>query len=669
MSAMEESLWTTCQLCLVLSAKQYNAHATNTSPVPFKTLDLLIEGFRCIGLSDPTSSRKLHQGLYACRYDCVEEPLAALIEESESPILSFVTNVLERHAAKPKAKSTAVKLMVALCEGWLVRTDILKQRLMGCRSVGLVAGFLNTDQQTVPYQSIRDAPDLLKASVRYACGGILLNDTPNASPESLLEELQASLVQRMSFPWILPKTIPCKRLAVVGGRHISTMAKYTESANALNIKLVVLGPPGHWLENSCEVTHREAFLPIDMTIDEGLPQRVVDALSGYPAKLDGITTFTDWLLTSTARAAEMLGLTSAPVDSFHRSTDKHTTRIMDLPKDFQVFRITNMDDLEQHLPALSYPVVVKPCRGWNSDGVLKATSELELRDAIQYLAHIRNPHDIIVETYVSGPEVDANFALADGEILLFELVDDFPSAADIAPSSATSLDPSTNFLETSMLYPSALPLSEHDLIRTSLHAKLLALGFRTGVFHLEARVVNSSMQYTLIPEINLRPLPTSRLLSPTKPPSTFLLEINARAPGIPAIWSTLLTSGIDYSAIHLLSALPLSCSSTAERLKILCTPFPEELRNNIHCNLVFIPVTRGGIFGNDDVCDELGARRPDLVSKVALSYCCFKKGMRVPDPSEGTLAFAAYFCVLAKERNEAVRLGEEIRREVKIVIK
>ena len=59
----------------------------------------------------------------------------------------------------------------------------------------------------------------------------------------------------MLFLWILPGNIPRRRLAIVGGRYISTMAKYTELVNALDINLVVLGPLGHWLEDLCEAAY------------------------------------------------------------------------------------------------------------------------------------------------------------------------------------------------------------------------------------------------------------------------------------------------------------------------------------------------------------------------------------------------------------------------------
>jgi hypothetical protein len=636
----------------------------------FKTLDLVIVSLEHVVMPHLDSSPTLLEGLYACIPERIEAPFAALVTGSASPVLSFVGNALGDYSTAPRGKLVAIKLIMVLQPGWLIRSDIIKQRFMSCSSVKKAVDFLASNDKTIPFQSRGEERqiDTFMDAFRCAVGGIQLKDVSDTWPEASLDQLQVELTQRMSLPWILTTASSRKHLAVVGGRHINTMAKYSESANSLNIGLIVLGPPGHWLENSHQSVYREAFLPIDMTIDDDLPQRIVDALALHGASVDGITTFTDWLLVSTARAAEILGLPSAPVDAFRRSTDKHSTRVMAINEGQQVFRVHSMDELEENLFDLRYPLVVKPCRGWGSHGVLKVNSEKELRDAMQLLAEWSDPHDIVVETYIDGPEVDANFVLVHGQVLFFELIDDTPSSADVPSEHGTIVNSGSNFLETNQLCPSALPPSEHQLIRDVLYQQLISLGYSNGVFHVEARVINSSMVYTSPTKLDLRPLPSPRDASARKPPSVFLIEINARAPGMSELWATLFSVGIDYSALHLLCALPLSCPSTLERLKVLSTPFHTALCNKLHSNVVYIPTPHGGVFLSDDMFNDLGNRRPDLMEKVVFSICCFKNGMRVPDSSEGRYEWAGYCIVVAEDREEAVRLGQEIRGEVRVVI-
>jgi hypothetical protein len=141
-------------------------------------------------------------------------------------------------------------------------------------------------------------------------------------------------------------------------------------------------------------------------------------------------------------------------------------------------------------------------------------------------------------------------------------------------------------------------------------------------------VTNSSVQYTPVPELDLRQRPTSHTPHPSTHPSTHLstfpVEVNARAPGTTAIWPTLLASGIDYSALHLLLALPpsLVCvkrETSASIFHAIC----RSVKKQHPLNLVFIPVIHGGTFVQQTAH-----------LRVALGYYCFKKGMQVLDPRE-----------------------------------
>ena len=144
--------------------------------------------------------------------------------------------------------------------------------------------------------------------------------------------------------------------------------------------------------------------------------------------------------------------------------------------------------------------------------------------------------------------------LQDDKILFYELIDDFPCT-----SERDDLPGQENFLETEMLYPSNLPSNESDIIRDELRSILVKLGFHTGVFHLEARITNSSMAYTSANGVDLRP--HGKHLA--KAPTVTLLEINQRAPGIMAQYMTAFKSGVDWTALHLLAALKDTVRFTA----------------------------------------------------------------------------------------------------------
>ncbi|RDW81029.1 uncharacterized protein DSM5745_04586 [Aspergillus mulundensis] len=145
--------------------------------------------------------------------------------------------------------------------------------------------------------------------------------------------------------------------------------------------------------------------------------------------------------------------------------------------------------------------------------------------------------DVLIEEYCEGPEADCNFVLWKGEFLFFEVVVNFPCAGDNVAAG--------NFKETQLVFPSASPPEQQDVLRDSLLKSILHLGFHSGIFHVEARVRNSTHEYRPSPNdqgIDLHP----RSEPAPSDASVFLIEINARPQGIwthaQACFLTVLTS-------------------------------------------------------------------------------------------------------------------------------
>ena len=323
------------------------------------------------------------------------------------------------------------------------------------------------------------------------------------------------------------------------------MERWLESAYHLGLRLVVLGPQGWWLQEPGASKAVEKFIPLDIKKDDGYLQKLLDALSDDMAHISGITTFTDTCMTVVAEVAEKLGLPTAPSIAIKTSTDKHKTRKA-LQSDTQPLRVSNLNDLKHQIriipEPLAYPVIAKPCFAWGSNGVHFASTVSELYLAVETLEQAYPGIDVMTESYEIGPEFDANFVLRDGKILFFEVVDNFPCTAELDSLSSEA----KKFMETDMVWPSALPQSEQDLIGRTLQKQLLLLGFRTGVFHVEGRVRNSAVCYTIEDgAMDLCPRQRSAQHQQTEP-EIFLLEINPRAPGWGVGSGTLLKSGIDF---------------------------------------------------------------------------------------------------------------------------
>jgi hypothetical protein len=442
----------------------------------------------------------------------------------------------------------------------------------------------------------------------------------------------------------------------------------------LDVALIVLGPKGHkhWLEDPTNAAgFCEALIHVDLSFDAGLPARIAEAVRGYAAwdRVDGIFTAHDRYLVATAQAAEILGLPAAPVRAHEISTDKYAMREFQADSqasDFQLFKLAGVEDARRQIGsavepiAVRYPAIVKPISGFASEGVAKVNSDAELFESIGRVNSARHGSVVIVETYIDGPEFDANFVLRDGEILFFELTDDFPSEGDMAGAGASGA-----FFETSELTPSNLSAAERDIVRTSLHNTLLALGFTWGLYHIEGRLKDSAKEYradaTGLVDLH------DRLVPRQTRPSCFLLEINARVPGVGCSFSTIHTYGVDFYAVPL-----LACVRDTARLALIATPFRFPTRpdgSQYWCQVVFVQPERGGTYMSEDACGALARRRPDLAAHIARGVTLYAQGANVPDPASGLCVVLAYFLVYSRESRQHVReLAEIVRAEFRYEI-
>ncbi|KAI0002844.1 hypothetical protein F4779DRAFT_634886 [Xylariaceae sp. FL0662B] len=592
----------------------------------------------------------------------------------------LLENAHERHGM--------VKFLLPVISGYVVQSDFIERRMVDCLDVIKVKGFVRPGQHidghaATTYQSM-ELLDLLS----YCYGAIVIQNEESPSTMDKSAKVNEELLKRISFPWLLPNPIDRKRLAVVGAGSLSKLKGFAIAAASLNVAVVVFDEPDHWCSGDAYSYLREEFVPLDMTTDANMSQRIATALSTYQNSdadmkhLDGIMTVDEHLLTIVAHAATILGLNTSPPKSVSLAQNKFQTRQLDTNVYCRLVR--SVGDLEKLLaedgPRLQYPLIVKPAKGWSSEGVWRVENELELRTKVAMLWQDAftawHGHDVVVETYVNGPEVDANMVLVDGEVVFFEVNDDFPSPGDLgngedeSPASA----PVANFVETSNMLPSALPTSELEALQQRLHELALSAGFRDGVLHMEARLRNSSCHYTNDAEmsnsdglIDLKLNPSTA--STTKPEDVFLLEINPRQPGWQEIEATAHTYGVSYYSLSVLHAL-----ADRERIIVLSQPFVGGAQ--YHMQLLFVSAQRGGIYQSGDICaavlhreSQTLGRGENLGTHVVECANLMEDGQWVPDPRTGQVYgnFIAFFLVVSRtSRLEAMRIGREIESLVRL---
>ena len=600
-----------------------------------------------------------------------------------SAAFKFLLESLRAAISPSNACCCLSKFIVPLAKGQIIRSDIVPLRFVDCEVVVLASSFAEPLQVYSGEPVSRDQLHRLDEILKSSTAGLLLKDRYftgdiRTGLSALSSRADAELENRLSFSWIADEPLRRLRLAIVEGSrfhpdHGGNGPNIYLTANALGIDIVVLDNHGHWLESGSYEHWREAFIPtkLDGAADPELAGRIVASVRSYDKPIDGVITFWEQYQADVARAAKRLGLpTLASPESYRIATNKYETSIF---AGHDAFRASSAEEavrLAQETK-VEFPLIVKPCRGYSSDGVTRVSNLSELSAAASSINPERHGNEFVVERYCPGPEVDANFVLMDGEIIFFESCDDFPKTAEDPNARNGSSPAASTFHEVNSVFPSALPQKEQDLIRDNFHEILSRLGFKSGIMHLEGRVDHSSVEYRQENGVlDLAPLPVfngNGTSTKSKELSPWLIDINPRPPGMMGTQIIESTWGVDYWGLGMLLSL-----RDKPRVRALSQPY--ELGPQYTCVMVFISAdydpSYEGIFDSDDICAELFVRRPDLAKHVSRYGCLAKRGQRIPHPHTGINTFIAYFNVFSRlSRREALKLAAVVREEVRFVFR
>lgn len=549
-----------------------------------------------------------------------------------------------------------VRVIVPTRSGSVAQADWIQRRLIGCNLVDRVAYFLSP-RARVKAHTLSSVNGALSDLMDVACAALLL------APTATTADVNSELAARLDQSWILSGSkIPRFRLAVVDGRRHRSVSSAGEgiyrAAAGLDIGLVVLDKPDHWLQLPEEQHLRDEFLPIDMTVDDGLVGRIVTAIRSCRLDVHGITTWTDAYLLPVAAAATILGLPGSPEQSVASCVDKSLLRL--LPSNAtscQHYQFSSPDELATVIADygedIRFPMVLKPCSGTSSEGVFKINDLDQLR--VMAVRNLQSSsiggkygQKMMLETFVEGPEVDVNLTMLDGEVLFSEISDDFPSPADSDFSDVTD-----TFVDTGNAMPSILPATERRMLVDACRSMLLDMDMRTGIFHCEARVNGSSMQYTTRSGLlDLHSVPGAQ--ESTEKASCFIIEINARMPGnmgsglIERLW------GMDYYGLNM-----LFCVNDRARVRALAQPYAGGPR--YHSQVLRLSATKGGVWKSEDPCRKLLDEAPDLRKHVAHYRNLYQRGMVVPDPVQDVVVCVAFLYIVSTvSREEMLRASQRV---------
>ncbi|KAK4104459.1 glutathione synthetase ATP-binding domain-like protein [Parathielavia hyrcaniae] len=571
-------------------------------------------------------------------------------------------------------------------DGYASQSDFLRLRLLDFPfPISKIQETLRARQK---YSACRPSPssanseDYLASLIEQAAGVIQWADLESSVSILDLQQYLLGLTHELrdrlnNAPWLTPHPIARKRAALIRGRpNLTAGGPVYRAARALGLDLVIIDDESHWLQPDTDDNrmHREAFLATDMTEDAGLVDRILASIARYPLPIHGVFTLSDNFFVTTALVADALGLPTNPVSAFQTSVDKHRSRLLQDPTGSSVARVSSVEELDALLlssaPAAFspvYPLIVKPTKGWSSECVSKVTSPRDLAAAVAK-ATARHGSAAVIEPFFDGPEIDANFVLLDGEVLFFEVADEPPCQADGKDAGVEA-----TFSPEALTLPSALPGGEQETVRETLRGLLVKAGFRTGVFHVEARVVGSGTEYLDVGEgvVDLV-VRHHDDMEVSKKAECKLVEINARPPGYRVSVPSRHTYGVDFFAVHMLAAV-----GDHDRLRLAARSFDHAAEGRTRgaqywSRLVYVPAPKEGVVrwpSGLSPCEELKKRRPDLKERimVAVDYCV--PGDRIGMYTDGARTYVAHLLVCSRvSRRDTIEMGDDVLRAIQIEV-
>jgi biotin carboxylase len=271
-----------------------------------------------------------------------------------------------------------------------------------------------------------------------------------------------------------------------------------------------------WLLQPTEVTWERPYVAGNTVVDNTDPGQLVAASREVAAahRVSGVFCYDEGLVHPAACVSRELGLPGNPPECIAACRDKNATRLAaeraGVPQPVSM-GVCSLREAEEAAEKIGYPVVLKPRGLAGSMGVRRADRAGEVGSAYAAASAASYPGvpvfemSVLVEEFVSGPEISVDAVLFDGECVPLVVARKHVGLAPFFEEVGHDVDGGDRLLSDPQLL---------DLLRRS-HS---AVGFHTGVTHTEFR------------------------LTPRGP---VLMEVNARLGGDMIPYLGQLTTGVD----------------------------------------------------------------------------------------------------------------------------
>jgi carnosine synthase len=291
---------------------------------------------------------------------------------------------------------------------------------------------------------------------------------------------------------------PC--VAVVGAGYQSKRRAY-ERLTELGTRVVIADEPGHWSESLAAEGAVSGWVGAPVSGDPDADARgVVAALEQEGVRPDGVLTFWEDAVPTSARVAAALGLPGNPVEAVDAARSKVRTRDtcarLGLPGP-RALRVRSLDELYAAASEIGFPAVVKPEFGASALGCVKVDRFEALADVYTLVRRVVRPEtdgifragsDLLLEEYLDGVEFDVDLVMEQGDAAFSSVSQNWPTH-----------EPS--FQETGLHCP---PDHKERAVRRLVDFSIdtvRAFGFHTGVLHVEGKATSQGPR---VVEVNAR---------------------------------------------------------------------------------------------------------------------------------------------------------------------
>lgn len=270
-------------------------------------------------------------------------------------------------------------------------------------------------------------------------------------------------------------------------------------------KLLILGGD-HFTLPVVEAAHKQGYYVITCDyLPDNVAHKVSDEYVNFSTtdkkgilewargkKIDGIVTFTDSGVVTTAYVQHHLGLPQiGPLESVEILQNKARFRQFLTDNDFNVPKAKGFSRKEDALTSTDFfalPVIVKPVDAAGSKGVTKVSDWSKLEAAVDWAIKFSFSGDFIIESFIEKKgcssdsdcfSVDGNFKFMSYSAQRF----DTKVAGEYAPAAYS--------------WPSTLGKEAEEELTNELQRLITLLGMKTTVYNVETRVGTDGKPYIM----------------------------------------------------------------------------------------------------------------------------------------------------------------------------